>query len=67
MRHQEIRVGMLLRLKKERARAYGADRLEPIRITKIRKNARYKTPWIMSGSAAYRPSDFERAIDEAGL
>ncbi len=63
MKNQDIKVGMLLRLKRTRAAAYGVSYDGLVKVTAIRANPPYKTPWIMGGLNAYRPSDFERPID----
>ncbi len=57
MKHQNIKVGMVLKLKRERQEAYGmeSDRVE---VTAIKPRPGYVVPWIMSGTEAYKPQDF---------
>lgn len=63
MYHQQIEVGMCLRLKRTRMNDYGMD--SPyVRVTAIKAHSDYKVPWIMSGNDAFRPSDFERAVSD---
>jgi hypothetical protein len=51
---------MLLRLKKTRAAAYGVSYYDLVKVTGIRANPPYQTPWVISGADAYKPSDFEK-------
>ncbi len=63
MYHQQIQVGMYLRLKRNRMSDYGMD--SPyVRVTAIKANPRYKVPWIMSGTDAFKPSDFECEVSD---
>ena len=58
MKEAYIRPGMTLRLKKARAEAYGmTERL--VLVTALEPHPHYKTGFILSGSDAYRASDFE--------
>ena len=61
MKHENIGVGMVLKLKKHRQEAYGmeSDRVE---VTAIKPHPPYLVPWIMSGTDAYKPSDFKAAV-----
>ena len=61
MRYRDIRVGMVLKLKKERQEAYGADS-DRVEVTDIRPRPGYRIPWIFSGTDAYKPQDFEKAL-----
>ena len=63
MYYHQIQVGMCLRLKRSRMRDYGMD--SPyVRVSGIKTNPRYKVPWIMSGTDAFKPSDFEREVND---
>lgn len=55
MRHNDIRVGDTLKLRKDNS--YG---LPPLRVfvTELRYRRGYKVPFVMSGPEAYRPKDF---------
>jgi hypothetical protein len=61
--YQQIEVGMCLRLKRNRMNDYNLD--SPyVRVTAINAHSGYKVPWIMSGKDAFRPSDFERQVND---
>ena len=56
MKADTIRVGDILRLKKDNP--YGLGPLL-IRVTELRTRGHYKTPWVIDERAhAYKPSDF---------
>lgn len=64
MYHQQIKAGMCLRLKRSRMNDYNLD--SPyIYVSGIKPHPCYKTPWIMSGNDAFKPSDFERQVNPA--
>ena len=35
-----------------------------MRVTGIKPHPGHKVPWIMSGTDAYKPSDFERQVND---
>ena len=57
MRHQDIKVGMLLKLKKERQEAYAMP-TNLVQVTNIKPRPGYKVPWIVSYGSFYKPQDF---------
>lgn len=60
----QIEPGMCLRLKRSRMNDYGLD--SPyVYVSGIKTHPRYRTPWIMSGNDAFKPSDFERQVNPA--
>jgi len=58
MKHQDIQPGMVLKLKKDRAEAYGLPVGTTITVRNIATRGHYKTPWIYSVDGAFKPSDF---------
>ena len=61
MKDAYIRPGMTLRLKRERAEAYGmTDRL--VTVTALKDRPGYKVGFVMRGDEAYCASDFEGAV-----
>jgi hypothetical protein len=53
---------MVLRLKRSRMDDYGSA--SPyVLVTGIKAHPCYKTPWILSGADAYKPSDFQAQVN----
>ena len=65
MKQENIRVGMILKLKKQRQEAYGMESGR-VEVTAIKANPPYVVPWIMSGTDAYKPQDFAECITWVG-
>ena len=63
MRHQEIKVGMMLKLKKERQEAYGMES-GFVEVTAIKPREGYKVPWIVSNGSYYKSQDFSEEYQE---
>ena len=61
MKHQDIKVGMTLKLKKERQEAYAMPTFW-VEVTGIKPRSGYKVPWIVSNGSYYKPQDFEKAV-----
>lgn len=73
MKQQNIRPGMVLRLKKDRAEAYGAT-AETVKVAELRAHSGYKTKWVVAEEpwqdiqgvthprAFYHPSDFAEEV-----
>lgn len=66
MKAQDIKPGMVLKLKKDRQDAYGLS-CPFVRVTWLRSPNAYKTPYVYTGKLndagtpeAFRPSDFSR-------
>jgi hypothetical protein len=59
MRADAIHVGMTLRLKPAIADAHDVPRGSAVLVTAVTFRGGYRTPWVWSGTLAYRPSDFQ--------
>lgn len=60
MKHQDIRVGMVLKLKPNRQEAYQHP-TALVTVTELVPHVHYKRVWVKSGKDYYFPQDFARA------
>lgn len=72
---KDIRVGSILRLKRERREAYGLS-FTHVRVESIKQREGYKSFWVIArpvkgtpfaDGGFFKASDFEREINEAGV
>ena len=61
MNYQDCGVHSVLVLKAERAKAYDMDERRII-VTAIQPRKGYRVPWIVSGTAYFKPSDFSHRL-----
>jgi hypothetical protein len=65
MQHQNIKPGMVLKLKKEAIERYGENVTSPTYlVTGLRFRGGYKVPYVMCGDLFFRPSDFEKVVEQ---
>ena len=57
----DIQVGMILKLKRKRQAAYG-ESCQFVTVTGFMFRSGYSTPYVQSGTAFYKPSDFARFV-----
>jgi len=63
MKYQDIRPGLILRLKKDRREAYGIETTcAQYLVTGLKYRNGYKVPYVQCGSLFFRPEDFDKCI-----
>jgi hypothetical protein len=61
MKIDNIRVGMVLKLKPQRQADYGRDSAL-VTVTALKPHKTYKRTWVVSGDEFYQTSDFEGSL-----
>lgn len=62
MKHTDIQIGALLKLKPNRADAYGMADHPYVVVTGLKFRDGYKVPFVLSRDLAFTPSDFAREV-----
>jgi hypothetical protein len=63
MKHQDIKPGLILKLKPARREAYGVENTcAAYLVTGLKYRNGYETPYIQCGNFFFKPSDFECCI-----